>query len=43
MDYTVDSGGGTLASAGPGIAPRSRIFVTNTVHALLLSEFCSRI
>ena len=33
---------GTLFSAGPFIAPRSCIFVRNTVHAFLLSELCSR-
>jgi hypothetical protein len=33
---------GTLFSAGPGIAPRSCIFVRNTVHAFPLSELCSR-
>ena len=34
--------GGKLFSAGPGIAPRSCIFVGNTAHAFPLSEFCSR-
>jgi hypothetical protein len=33
---------GTLFSAGPGIAPRSCIFVKNRVHAFPLSELCSR-
>jgi hypothetical protein len=33
---------GTLFSAGPGFAPRSCIFVRNTVHAFPLSELCSR-
>jgi splicing factor 45 len=33
---------GTLFSAGPGIAPRTSIFVRNTVHAFPLSELCSR-
>ena len=31
-----------MSSAGPGIAPRSCIFVTNMVHAFLLLEVCSR-
>jgi hypothetical protein len=29
-------------SVGPSIAPRSYIFVRNTIHAFLLSELCSR-
>jgi hypothetical protein len=33
---------GTLFSAGPGIAPRSCIFVRNTVHVFPLPELCSR-
>jgi hypothetical protein len=33
---------GTLFSTGPGIAPRSCIFVRNTVHAFPLSDLCSR-
>jgi hypothetical protein len=33
---------GTLFSAGPSIAPRSCIFVRNTVHAFPMSELCSR-
>jgi hypothetical protein len=33
---------GTLFFAGPGIAPRTCIFVRNTVHAFPLSELCSR-
>jgi hypothetical protein len=33
---------GTLFSAGLSIAPRSCIFVRNTVHPFPLSELCSR-
>jgi hypothetical protein len=33
---------GILFSAGPDIAPRSCIFVRNTVHAFPLSELCPR-
>jgi hypothetical protein len=33
---------GAACSAGPDIAPRYCIFFRNTVHAFLLSEFCSR-
>ena len=31
-----------MISAGHRIAPRSSVFVRNTVHAFLLSELCSR-
>jgi hypothetical protein len=31
---------GTLFSAGPGIAPRSCLFVRNTFHTFPLSEIC---